>query len=1198
MQTNSSWDLNHGDFLPSALSYTPLSCSEYVKGQRMFTKVKVTSQLWSSPPPDDLATTLKLYERTHSNMDPVTAVGVASAAIQFTDFSIKAFSLYQQIRNSKDAATERDQQLEQQIKEAQMIRKDPRLAMSGAVASPDPIDEATRRCTQTGSQLLQALQYVRGIDEDITSFRATIRVLKKNKTMSKLHSSLEADEKALARLLNERISRSIDHLDRNLIRELTGLNHLSQEVLKLLSKQIQVLEDQEKIRKRDHKALSEKVDATQKLLQSGFGEAERLQRHEKFLETLFFPEMEQRQAEIKHPAPDTFEWLFQDEQQAETSRPENLPEWSNFRNWLREDSSTYWISGKAGSGKSTLMASIVSDYRTIEELQAWSQTHQLQALSYFFWRAGATLQQSVVGLLRSLLYQLCENRLSVTEAVLSESRPHARIGSSWTERTLLQFIKKVIQASGDARFCIFIDGLDEFTGDYYDLLNCIFELHDLSHIKFCVSSRPQSQFKQKFEKAPQLRLEDLNRHDIELFVSQALSTTELDERFRNSLTEKITERSEGMFLWAALVTKSLLSGLSDRDSHEILLKRLEAKPKELEKLFQQMVDSVQNVHLESFAIYLHLMKLWAKIHPDYDDSDDSDDSSLHFASIPLITILFLDAPISCYEDFSRQCELNETRVIARSAGLLEVKERREYKDREAVWNNASTQFKFVAVEPRFSSEHVQRRQCAGSEPYPLMLDYELKYVGWIHRSAFDYFTDHYGNDKSFAITEDDETLLNRIGSCWVNYLAAAPSYGDQSRHRSTYSSFQSLIAWIEKCYANHPVMASTLLDKIMLVVSHFDPCDIGTALPRDMGSYKLYNWPTEKRDGAFLFWALCSKRCSLHGYISCRMEHFLPRQASCAWIVYCLCLLLTTMRDDWVQIRGSWHRSTTAERLHHVTDLDSYREITIPLIQTLVQKLTTSFTPEDSGSKTYLRCGYSNQPAFGAFNNGVSWKHRDIQGPISLDLPLVGALAFVVQVLAPVDREVMRLLNSTKLEKPLCDIHENWIRTVSGLILELAVSVDMYCSERNHFNRVLVHAPAKSMHFRYSGLSISEYKQYFDLPDSTEQVLRLICVPIHKEKRGWKTKNVKARVVEFESTQSIEIMTSRAIVEQLVDSDADKYLHKGFSGSGEKRRYETTQRQAAYETLCKEIKSRQQGLDAFQQLFARASIKVSLLGGT
>ncbi|KAI0142757.1 hypothetical protein GGR57DRAFT_519200 [Xylariaceae sp. FL1272] len=147
-------------------------------------------------------------------MDPVTAVGVASAAIQFTDFS-----------------------------KAQKIRQDPRQAANGDVDNSDPKNKATHRCTKAGSQLLDTLQYVRGYGENISALRATFRVWRKRNTMTKLHRSLESDEKVLAQLLNESISRTVGRLDRNLIRELTGINRLSQEVLQLLHKQAQVLED-------------------------------------------------------------------------------------------------------------------------------------------------------------------------------------------------------------------------------------------------------------------------------------------------------------------------------------------------------------------------------------------------------------------------------------------------------------------------------------------------------------------------------------------------------------------------------------------------------------------------------------------------------------------------------------------------------------------------------------------------------------------------------------------------------------------------------------------------------------------------------------------------------------------------------------------------------------------------------------------
>jgi ABC-type ATPase involved in cell division len=47
----------------------------------------------------------------------------------------------------------------------------------------------------------------------------------------------------------------------------------------------------------------------------------------------------------------------------------SLKPWSNFVEWLRFGNGIYWINGKAGSGKSTLMRYIYENQRTSEELQ-------------------------------------------------------------------------------------------------------------------------------------------------------------------------------------------------------------------------------------------------------------------------------------------------------------------------------------------------------------------------------------------------------------------------------------------------------------------------------------------------------------------------------------------------------------------------------------------------------------------------------------------------------------------------------------------------------------------------------------------------------------------------------------------------------------------------------------------------------------
>jgi hypothetical protein len=71
------------------------------------------------------------------------------------------------------------------------------------------------------------------------------------------------------------------------------------------------------------------------------------------LESLRFSNMTHRRAEIAEAHQKTFFWLLREEQPREDiarTRP-----WNSFVQWLRDGGDIYWINGKAGSGKSTLM---------------------------------------------------------------------------------------------------------------------------------------------------------------------------------------------------------------------------------------------------------------------------------------------------------------------------------------------------------------------------------------------------------------------------------------------------------------------------------------------------------------------------------------------------------------------------------------------------------------------------------------------------------------------------------------------------------------------------------------------------------------------------------------------------------------------------------------------------------------------------
>jgi hypothetical protein len=67
----------------------------------------------------------------------------------------------------------------------------------------------------------------------------------------------------------------------------------------------------------------------------------------------------------------TFGWVFSNE--------ESQSSWSSFVEFLENEDvmRPYWIRGKAGSGKSTLMKFLVSDPRTKFTLKIWKGEQKL-----------------------------------------------------------------------------------------------------------------------------------------------------------------------------------------------------------------------------------------------------------------------------------------------------------------------------------------------------------------------------------------------------------------------------------------------------------------------------------------------------------------------------------------------------------------------------------------------------------------------------------------------------------------------------------------------------------------------------------------------------------------------------------------------------------------------------------------------------
>jgi hypothetical protein len=133
---------------------------------------------------------------------------------------------------------------------------------------------------------------------------------------------------------------------------------------------------------------------------------------------------------------------------------------------------------------------------------------------------------------------------------------------------------------------------------------------------------------------------------------------------RDLITE-IVQMSSGVFLWVALVTNSLLRGLTNQDSLSDLQEVLRKLPPELDDLFFLMFRSIKpRLYMEQasrlFQIVYHRGSPLSAVELSFADEDDS--------------YLALSASIeklSPEEKLARENAIS-ARIKSRCAGLLEV----------------------------------------------------------------------------------------------------------------------------------------------------------------------------------------------------------------------------------------------------------------------------------------------------------------------------------------------------------------------------------------------------------------------------------------------------------------------------------------------------------------------------------------------
>jgi hypothetical protein len=238
--------------------------------------------------------------------------------------------------------------------------------------------------------------------------------------------------------------------------------------------------------------------------------------------SLWFRVIGDRKDLIREAHKQTFDWVFR--APSKTGKP-----WDDLGRFLRDTpSGTYWISGKPGSGKSTLMKHISNHETTRQLLLQWAGQKELIIANFYFYHCGGSgLQKSEVGMWQSLLYQILEKHPALTQVAFPERYralcifPDPREPYEPTAVELRRAFNTLVQQCLDISFFLIVDGLDEYKATDKDMALLARTLRTLTqypNVKALLSSRPWNVFEECFSSCPRLRLHELTRQDIARFV--------------------------------------------------------------------------------------------------------------------------------------------------------------------------------------------------------------------------------------------------------------------------------------------------------------------------------------------------------------------------------------------------------------------------------------------------------------------------------------------------------------------------------------------------------------------------------------------------------------------------------------------------------------------------------------------------------
>lgn len=392
------------------------------------------------------------------------------------------------------------------------------------------------------------------------------------------------------------------------------------------------------------------------------------------LESLYVAATRWRIEDVETSCLNTFEWVFD-------------PTIVTYTTWLTqatadEHQRMYWIKGKPGSGKSTLMKYILESPQTIKQLR-YANCNDWILSGFFIHGRGTAIEKSFKGLLCRLLYDI----LQQVEKLNSIAYPLYALEAKscgWTVRSLQKCLREIIgQRTVHFNLCFFVDALDEFDDDHWRLAEFLVEISRLPipevvNFKICIASRPWNVFYDIFQPFDGFSIHEYTHKDIEVYSATKLkfvahNQDTVSPLCKSDIMNRICENAHGSFIWVRLVTDRLLEGRRDGDSEAQLIRHIESLPREIEDLYGQILGSLKPRHTREAFV---LLQIYTCLH-----QEEQRWSRLDWF-LNLVALSCGEEPRwtdALYDPTLRMLDEAKRFVFSRSGGLLEIFEDKSWK---------------------------------------------------------------------------------------------------------------------------------------------------------------------------------------------------------------------------------------------------------------------------------------------------------------------------------------------------------------------------------------------------------------------------------------------------------------------------------------------------------------------------------------